>query len=76
MLKSGVFHPFDMVIFDDRIFWTDWGLYGVMMARISNDTEHRSIYHSEFVQPHGIGIIHPAFHRKGEAQNKIAFGLG
>jgi len=64
VVKGDVFHPFDMVVFDDHIFWTDWGIYGVMMYTLSNQSERRSLYHSPSDQPYGLGIFHPAYHQK------------
>jgi len=62
VIKNAGFHPFDMVAFDDRIFWTDWGSYSIMMVNPSNTTEDRTLYFSQFGQPYGIGVLHPTYH--------------
>lgn len=62
VLTSGsVLHPFDLAVFDDRVFWSDWNLRAIMMIDMFNLTDQKPLRSFE-EQPYGIAVDHPVFH--------------
>uniref|UniRef100_A0A914XMN0 EGF-like domain-containing protein n=1 Tax=Plectus sambesii TaxID=2011161 RepID=A0A914XMN0_9BILA len=65
---QGVHHPFDTVVFDGHLFWTDWHVDSVLVTSITNVTD-RHIIHSLPDVPYGMAIDHPAYHQIGSQYN-------
>ncbi|OUC41284.1 putative Low-density lipoprotein receptor domain class A [Trichinella nativa] len=58
--SKGVHHPFDMVVFDGRVFWSDWTAKSLLWVSIFNGSEEGSVQSVEF-DPYGIAINHPVY---------------
>src|SRR5262249_38540833 len=63
VISSGLHHPFDLAVFDHRLFWTDWEAKAVMVADMRNITgTQRVLKVVRDTLPFGITIAHPAYH--------------
>lgn len=60
VVSKNVRHPFDMVVFMDKVFWSDWSNQAIMTSSLNDhvsDVIHNVIYH-----PFGVTVNHPAYH--------------
>jgi hypothetical protein len=55
ILNSGLEHPYDLVVFDKKIFWTDWGMKSVFAFDLITRTRE-TIYSSPSLYPFGIAL--------------------
>uniref|UniRef100_A0A5S6QUQ5 EGF-like domain-containing protein n=1 Tax=Trichuris muris TaxID=70415 RepID=A0A5S6QUQ5_TRIMR len=58
--SSGILHPFDMTVFDDRVFWSDWSSKAIMMANVRNASDAGPV-HSVQGQTYGVAVDHPVY---------------
>ncbi|CDW52605.1 low density lipoprotein receptor protein [Trichuris trichiura] len=60
LFSSAILHPFDMVVFDDYVFWSDWRLKAVMKVNVRNVTDVGPVQNFNG-QAYGVAIDHPVY---------------
>nr|CAD7457230.1 unnamed protein product [Timema tahoe] len=76
LAQQGVVYPFALAMFNNKIYWTDWGTWSIYMldkTNCSGDHERaggkavvpKELFHSEYV-PMGIRVWDPARQPPGE----------
>ncbi|KHJ41722.1 Low-density lipoprotein receptor domain class A [Trichuris suis] len=60
LFSSGILHPFDMAVFDDHVFWSDWSLKAVMRVNVRNVTDAGPL-HNFNGQAYGVAVDHPVY---------------
>ncbi|ELW62289.1 Low-density lipoprotein receptor-related protein 2 [Tupaia chinensis] len=66
-------HPFEISLFEDTVFFTDWTMMSVMKANKFVDTNPQVYYHSS-VRPYGVTVFHSL--RQPYARNPCADNNG
>ncbi|XP_071511904.1 low-density lipoprotein receptor-like [Diadema antillarum] len=56
--EDRVSHPFDITVFEDFIYWTDWSTYSVQRADKFTGSNQTAVI-TEINGPMGLAILHP-----------------
>ncbi|CAI4230464.1 unnamed protein product [Auanema sp. JU1783] len=58
VLSNGVLHPYDMLVFNGDIYWSEWGTQALKKVQLSHHHSTATIVHSYHKFPYGIAVNH------------------
>ena len=59
VLMEGVGHPFSLSVFEDRLYWSDWGSKAILSTRKCSGINTTTLYSGLF-HPMDVQVVHHA----------------